>query len=67
MGLSAVETGRLIQSCRAEAILGDDPTARYHALRLVEPPRPRISRRWLIGLISAGALLIEFLVLQSLR
>ena len=41
MGLSATEAGRLLAACREEALQSDDPSERYHALRLAEPDDER--------------------------
>lgn len=67
MGLSAVETGKLIQRCREEALRGEDRRAKHHALRLVEPPTPVLSRRVCLVLVASGVLLIEWLALSLLR
>ncbi len=41
MGLSAVETGRLMAACREEALTASDVDVREHALRLVLPEQRR--------------------------
>ncbi len=67
MGLSAVETGKLIQRCRREALREDEPRAQYHALRLVEPPAPMLLRRARFAFVVAGVLLAEWFALTLLR
>jgi len=61
MGLSAVEAGKLVASCREEALLNEDPTVRDHALRLVLP-RERRPLAWPIRILLAlnVALAIHF-------
>ncbi len=61
LGLSAVETGAMIQDCRAEAILSEDPLIREHALRLVEPP-PGWSLSARLGATLATAVLVHLLI-----
>ena len=56
--LSAVETGRLIAECRAEALESDDPQEIYHALRLVEPPRAEMPVAFKVAIVAAGAIVL---------
>lgn len=59
MGLSAVEAGQLLSTCREEALACDDPIVREHGLRLVLPPerRPRpLIQRFAVALVAALAI-----------
>ena len=62
MGLSAVEAGRLIETCRSEVLERGNETQRFHALHLVEPPPERISAPIRIGLMLTAAILLNVLV-----
>ena len=66
LGLSAVQTGRLITACREEALRSDDPTERYHAMRLVEPDPTRVPTPIKIALLVGAALVVDLLVLKGL-
>ena len=66
MGLSAVEAGRLIAACRAEALQSVDPTEKYHALRLVEPEQERIPVGLKLATVVALAILVDLLVIRWL-
>jgi hypothetical protein len=66
MGLSAVQIGRLVTSCREQALQSDNQTERYHALRLVEPPPPLIPTPVKIGLVVGAAIVIDVLLIMSL-
>jgi len=61
MGLSAVETGKLIVECREEALQGDDVRAQEFALRLVEPPAERVPTVVKIALVVGLALVVNAL------
>ena len=67
LGLSAVQAGRLIAACREEVLQACDPTERYHALRLVEPTRTRVSTHVKIALVVAGAIILNLVLLNWLR
>ncbi len=62
LGLSAVQTGRMIDECRKEVLADDDPDARTHALQLVEPPAPARFNQKLTGMMLA-IILIELIAL----
>ena len=66
MGLSAVEAGRLITACRAEAMQSGDPAEKYHALRLVEPAPERIPMGLKLALVVALAILLDLVVVRWL-
>ena len=66
MGLSAVEAGRLIAACRAEALQSGDPTEKYHALRLVDPEPECIPVGLKLTLVVALAILVDLLVIRWL-
>jgi len=54
LGLSAVEAGEMIETCREEALRSEDPIIRRHALRLVEaPPAMPFSTKLAITLLGA--------------
>ncbi len=64
MGFSAVQAGRLIESCRDEALVHGDATERRHALRLIEPPPGQVAQTvkivmFLVALIAFGLLLVR--------
>ena len=62
LGMSAVEAGQLIATCRKEAMDSGDPAARYHALKLVEPEPERISVAVKISAVIALAILLDLLI-----
>ena len=66
MGLSAVQIGRLVSTCREEALESDNPTERYHALRLVEPLPPLIPTHLKISLVIAAAIVLDVLLIFAL-
>ena len=66
MGLSAVEAGQLIAACRKETLRSDDPTERYHALRLVEPTPRRIPVALILSVAVALAILIDLIFIAGL-
>ena len=61
MGLSAVEAGQLITASRKEVLESDDPTERYHALRLVEPAEERIPVAVILSIVLALAILADLI------
>ncbi len=66
MGLSAVRIGRLVSTCREEALESGNRAERYHALRLVEPPPPLIPTHIKISLMVAAAIVIDVLLIFAL-
>ncbi len=66
LGLSAVEAGKLIAACREEALQTNDPTERFHALRLVEPPPDRVPIPVKIAIVVGLAILLDVLVVAWL-
>ena len=65
-GLSAVQVGRLITTCREEALRSADPSERRHALRLIEPAPTRVPTPLKIALIVVGTVLLSLLVAKWL-
>ena len=66
MGLSAVEAGQLIAACRKEALQSEDPRARHHALRLVEPPPERAPVVLILSVALALAILLDLIFVSWL-
>lgn len=66
MGLSAVQMGRLLDTCRKEALQSDGDAENCHTLRLVEPRSPLIPTHVKIGLVVVGAIVIDLLLIMSL-
>lgn len=64
LGLSAVQAGRLVETCRNKALYGDDPTERFHALHLVEPREEQMPIHVKIALLVAGAVLLDVLLVM---
>lgn len=60
--LSAVQAGELITACREKALQSNDPAERFHALRLVEPPTPRVPTSVKIAVVVGLAILLDLLV-----
>ena len=50
LGLSAVETGKMIARCRDQAIQSDDPNERAFALRLVPEEPARIPKALIVAM-----------------
>ncbi len=59
LGLSVVETGRLIAQCRDRALKSADSTERSHALRLFEAPPTRILTGWKMAAVIVAALALD--------
>jgi hypothetical protein len=66
MGLSAVETGKLIDECRAEALQNGDAQVRGFAVRLVEPAAPLIPTHIKIAAAVLVALIVDVLIIRWL-
>jgi hypothetical protein len=67
MGLSATQAGRLVEACREQALHSTDPTERRYALRLVEPPPKHTSTRFKIALVVTAAVVLNALLIYTLR
>lgn len=66
LGMSAVEAGRFLETCRANALTSADPAERSFALRLADPPTTGES--WISKLtvaVAAGVLLALLLTVWS--
>ncbi len=62
LGLSAVEAGRLITTCREQVLESADPVEQRHALKLVEPEPERIPVAFKLALVVALAIVVELLL-----
>ncbi len=67
MGLSARQAGRLIETCRGQALHSTDPTERRRAFRLVEPEPTHIPTRFKIAFVVAAAIVLDVLIIYLLR
>ncbi|MGD2109630.1 MAG: hypothetical protein PVI86_09585 [Phycisphaerae bacterium] len=65
MGLTAVQMGRLIETCRTEALESDDETERYHALRLADPASPVIPTHVKIWALVAAAIALDIVLILA--
>jgi hypothetical protein len=63
--LSAVDAGMMIAQCREEVLQSRDPDERLHALRLVEPPKPRIPIAYKLSVVVLIAIIIDLLVVLA--
>ena len=63
--LSAVDVGLMIAQCREEALQSQDQTERLHALRLVEPPTPRIPIAYKLSAVVLAAIIINLLLMLT--
>ena len=64
LGLTAVQTGRLIEECREDALHSRDPVERRHALRLIEAEEPLVSTHTKIALVVGAALLVDWILIR---
>ena len=63
MGLNAVQAGRLIEECRAEAFEGQVPEAPCRQLRLVPAPEPGANESMRLWVAVALAILADIVIL----
>ncbi len=63
MGLSARQAGVLMDRCCQNAIVKGDEPAYGHALRLADPPQPRISEPTRMAIIIAISLVVDTLLI----
>jgi len=63
--LSAVDVGLMIAQCREEALQSQDQTERLHALKLVEPPKPRIPIAYKLSAVVLVAIIIDLLLMLT--
>ncbi len=62
LGLSAVEAGRLITTCREQVLESADPIERRHALKLVEPEPERIPIAFKLAVAVALGIAVDLLL-----
>ena len=62
LGLSAVEAGRLITTCREQVLDRADSVDRRHVLKLVEPEPERIPAAFKLALVVALAIAADLLL-----
>lgn len=62
LGLSAVEAGRLITTCREQVLESADSVGRRHALKLVEPEPERVPAAFKLALVVALAIVVDLLL-----
>ena len=62
LGLSAVEAGRLITTCREQILERADSVERRHVLKLVEPKPERIPVAFKLALVVALAIAVDLLL-----
>ncbi|MCH8242250.1 MAG: hypothetical protein IH897_06525, partial [Planctomycetes bacterium] len=62
LGLSAVEAGRLITTCREQILERADTVERRHVLKMVEPERERIPIAFKLALVVALAIAVDLLL-----
>ena len=62
LGLSAVEAGRLITTCREQILERADSVERRHVLKMVEPERERIPIAFKLALVVALAIAVDLLL-----
>ncbi len=62
LGLSAVEAGRLITTCREQILESAEPVELRHALKLVEPDPERIPAAFKLALVAALAIAVDLLL-----
>lgn len=62
LGLSAVEAGRLITTCREQVLESADTAGRRHALKLVEPEPERVPAAFKLALVVALAIVVDLLL-----
>ena len=63
LGLSAVEAGRLITTCREQVLKSADPVERGYALKLVEPAPERIPVAFKLAAVVVLAIVADLLLL----
>ena len=63
LGLSAVEAGRLITTCKEQVLESTDSVDRRHVLKLVEPEPERIPAAYKLALVVALAIAVDLLLL----
>lgn len=63
LGLSAVEAGRLITTCREQVLESTDPVERGYALKLVEPEPERIPVAFKLAAVVVLAIVADLLLL----
>ena len=63
LGLSAVEAGILITTCREQVLESADPIERRHALKLVEPAPERIPVAFKLAAVVVLAIVADLLLL----
>lgn len=61
LGLSAVEAGRLITTCREQVLESADPVERGYALKLVEPAPERIPVAFKLAAVVVLAIVADLL------
>ncbi len=66
LGLTPAQVARMIERRRNEAIADDDPAARHHALRLVDPPPQRVPFAAKIALVITLAIAVDLLIIWAL-
>jgi len=62
LGLSAVEAGRLITTCREQVLERADAVEQRHALKLVEPEPERIPIAFKMALVVGLAIVVDLLL-----
>jgi hypothetical protein len=63
LNMSAVDVGLMIAQCREEALKSEDPAARHHALKLVEPPPSRMPLAWKLSVVVLLAIIVDLIIL----
>lgn len=66
LGLTAVQVGEMIESCRREAPAGDDLRERAHPFRFIPAAQSRIPTPIKIAMVVGAALLVDLIVLKWL-
>ena len=67
MGLSAAQTGALIEQCRREALENGSPEIRRQDLRLVHPEPPIVPAGIKLALAAGIAVILNLLLLNVLQ
>jgi len=67
LDMSAVDVGLMIAQCREEALKSEDPAARHHALKLVEPPSSRIPLAWKLSAVVLLAIIVDLIILLLVK
>jgi hypothetical protein len=67
LDMSAVDVGLMIAQCREEALKSEDPAARQHALKLVEPPPSRMPLAWKLSAVVLLAIIVDLIILLLVK